>query len=217
MTAIEKADSLNEMIEGANSNNLFMQCNTPDHSAFRFLPDGFTARLCKREELIIWKAMWAQGKYMDFVNYYYDAVYAPHEDEFFSRCTFAVDVNDNPVATAGVWRSYGRINTVLWFHVLPEYEGRGIGRGIFSEVLKNAGFPIYVHTHPIANRAIKLYSDFGFKLVTDPVVGYRENNLYASMPYLKEVLPKRDYETLQTIKANPELLDAALLNELAEF
>ena len=100
---------------------------------------------------------------------------------------------------------------------MPEYEGRGIGSGLFSEVLKNAEYPIYVHTHPIASSAIMLYSDFGFKFITDPVVGYRENNLKDSLPYLKEVLPERDYDKIKTTNANQALLEAALLNELAEF
>lgn len=210
-------DTLQKMIEGANSNNLFMQCDKPNHNAFRALPKKFASRLCRRNELIVWKTMWAQGKYMDFVNYYYDKVYAPFEDDFFNRCMFAVDDNDKPVATAGTWLSYGKVNTVLWFFTLPEYEGLGIGRGLFSEVLKTVEFPIYVHTHPIAHKAIKLYSDFGFKLITDPVIGYRENNLQESLPYLKEVLHEKDFANLQTVNANPALLDAAFLNELAEF
>jgi GNAT superfamily N-acetyltransferase len=205
------------MIDGANSNNLFMQCDKPYQEAFKPLPEGFTARLCRRDELIVWKTMWAQGKYMDFVDYYYDLVYAPFEEEFFDRCLFAVDENDKPVATAGTWLSYRRINTVLWFHTLPEYEGRGIGRGLFSEALRTVGFPLYVHTHPIAYKAVKLYSDFGFKLITDPAVGYRENNLQESLPYLKKVLPDKEYARLMTTKANHALLEAALLSETAEF
>jgi GNAT superfamily N-acetyltransferase len=205
------------MIVGTNSNNIFMQCDKPNLSAFQPLPEGFAVRFCKRDELIVWKTMWAQGQYMEFVDYYYDRVYAPCGDEFFQRCVFAVDENGIPVATSGVWRSYGRINTVLGFLVLPRYEGKGIGRGLFSEVLKNAEYPIYVHSHPIANRAIKLYSDFGFKLVTDSVIGFRENNLQESLPYLKEVLPEKAFQSLQTVKANAALLEAALLNELAEF
>ena len=69
----------------------------------------------------------------------------------------------------------------------------------------------------MANRAIKLYSDFGFKLITDLVVGYRENNLQESLPYLKEALPEKDFANLQTTKANPALLEGALLSEFAEF
>jgi len=211
------SDKLETMIDGANSNNLFMQCDTPNLDAFRSMPKGFATRLCRRDELIVWKTMWAQGEYMEFVDYFYDKVYAPRENEFFRRCTFAVDDNDKPVATSGIWVSYGKINTVLGFFVMPEYSGCGIGRGLFSEVLISAKYPIYLHTHPTANMAIKLYSDFGFKLITDPVVGYRENNLQESLPYLKEVLPERDFANLQTTKANPELSEAALLNEFAEF
>ena len=208
---------LQKMIEGANSNNLFMQCDTPNQKAFCPLPKGFTSRLCKRDEIIIWKEMWAQGKYMDFVNFYYDKVYKPLEDEFLSRCTFAVDENDKPVATAGIWRSYGKISTVMWYHTFPEYEGCGIGRGLLGEVLKTAEYPVYVHTHPIAHRAVKLYSDFGFKLLTDPEIGYRKNDLNESLPYLQEVLPEKDYAGLQFAKANKEFLAAAMSSEFAEF
>ena len=211
------AETLQDMIAGANSNNLFMQCDEPNRIAFRPMPSGFSTRLSRKDELDIWKEMWAQGKYMDFVNFYFGEVYAPHGDEFFNHCTFAVDINNEPVATSGIWRSYGKVNTVLGFFVLSEYEGLGIGRGLFSTVLKNAEYPIFVHTHPIATKAVKLYSDFGFKLITDPVVGYRENNLYESLPYLKDNLPQKDYANLQTTKANPAILEAALLRELAEF
>ena len=210
-------DSLQDMIKGANENNLFLQCVEPNRNAFRPMPNGFTTRLCKKNELGIWKEIWADGKYMDFVNWYYNEVYAPHGDEFFRRVTFAVDENDKPVATSGIWCSYGKINTVLLFHVLPKYEGLGIGRGLFTDVLEKTAFPIYAHTHPIASRAIGLYSDFGFKLITDPVVGYRENNLQESLPYLKETLPEKVYANLKTTKANSGLLEAALLREMAEF
>ena len=206
-------DTTQNMLAG----DIFMQCDTPNEAAFRPLPNGFSTRACRREELAVWKAIWAQGKYMDFVNHYYDKVFAPHEDEFFRRCIFAVDENNSPVAASGIWLSYGKISTVLGLFVLPGYEGRGIGRGLFSAVMKNADYPVYVHTHPIAGKAIKLYYDFGFKFITDPVVGYRANNLQESLPYLREVLSKKDCADLQTTKANPALLQAALLSEFAEF
>ena len=205
------ADSLQNILSG----DLFMQCDMPNKSAFCQLPSGFSTRLCKREELITWKTIFAQGEYMDFVNRYYDKVYAPYENDFFSRCLFVVDENDTPIATSGIWLSYRKINTLLGFFVLLEYQGQGIGRGLLSEVMKNSDYPIYLHTHPIAAKAIKLYSDFGFKFVTDSTVGYRSNNLQESLPYLKEAL--RDSANLQTVKANPALLEAALLSEYAEF
>ena len=207
------ADTLQDVLAG----DLFMQCDTPNQSAFRPLPSGFSVRPCRREELIIWKTIFAQGEYMDFVNQYYDKVYAPHGDDFFRRCIFAVDENDKPVATSGTWLSYGKINTLLGFFVLPEYQGQGIGRGLLSAVMKNADCPIYLHTHPIATKAIKLYSDFGFKFIVDYTVGYRGNNLQESLPYLKEVLSEKDYANLQMAKANPALLEAALLSKFAEF
>jgi len=211
------ADTLQDMLTGATTNNLFMQCDEPNVSAFCSLPEGFSARPCRQNELGLWKEMWAQGKYLDFVNYYYKKVYAPQKGEFFRRTMFAVNENDKPVATAGIWCSYGKINTVMFFHVLPEYQGQGIGRGLFSEILKHTTFPVYVHTHPIATRAIRLYSEFGFKFVSDSVVGYWENNLQEGLAYLKEVLSEKDFEQLQTTTANPSSLEATLLSELAEF
>ena len=206
-------DSLQNLL----SSDIFMQCDIPNQNAFRPLPSGFSARLCWRDELIVWKSMFAQGEYMDFVNQYYDKVYAPYEDDFFRRSIFLVDKNDKPVATSGIWLSYRKINTLLGFFVLPKYQGQGIGRGLLSIVMKNADFPVYLHTHPVAVKAIKLYSDFGFKFVTDPIVGYRKNNLQESLLYFKEVLSEKDYANFHTVKANPALLEAALLSEYAEF
>ena len=84
------ADTLQNMIDGTNSNNLFMQCDSPNQEAFHELPEGFTSRLCKRDEIIIWKEMWAQGKYMEFVNFYYDKMYALYEEEFLFKSSFVL-------------------------------------------------------------------------------------------------------------------------------
>jgi GNAT superfamily N-acetyltransferase len=199
------------------ASNLFMQCDTPNQKAFSSLPDGFTIRLCRRNELAIWKDIFAQGEYIDFVNYYYDKVYAPFEDDFFQRCLFVVDKDDKPIATSGIWLSYGKINTLLGFFVIPEYEGFGIGRALLSEVMKNANYPVYLHTHLIASKAIKLYLDFGYQFITDNIVGYRNNDIQKSLSYLKEILTIHNVTNIPMIKANSTLLEAALLNEFAEF
>ena len=130
---------------------------------------------------------------------------------------FACAPNNKTVASTFIWRSYGTINTVGWFRVLPEYEGKGLGRAILSEVLKNTEYPVYLHTQPTSARAIKLYSDFGFKLITDPVIGYRNNDLKVSWQYLKKVLPTNDFTGLQFTEANKELLVAAMSSKVSKF
>ena len=130
---------------------------------------------------------------------------------------FVCDMENKPVASTFIWRSYEKINTVGWFRVLPEYEGRGLGRALLSEILKAADLPVFLHTQPTSARAIKLYSDFGFKLLTDPVIGYRKNDLAESLPYLQKVLPESDYTKLRFSKANKILLGAAISSEISEF
>ena len=136
---------------------------------------------------------------------------------FFRRCLFVCDSADKSVASGFIWRSYRQINTVAWLAVIPEYEGRGLGRALISKILSDTKFPVYLHTQPTSARAIKLYSDFGFKLVTNPTVGYRKNDIEKSLEYLHAVLPPADFKKLRFATANEELLIAALLSETAEF
>jgi RimJ/RimL family protein N-acetyltransferase len=159
----------------------------------------------------------AEEQYVIYVTAFYDRVYAKYESEFFNNCLFVCDADDAPVASTFVWKSYRSINTVGWFRVLPAYEGMGLGRAILSEVLKGAEYPIYLHTQPTSARAIKLYSDFGFKLVTDPTIGFRKNDLTESLPHLKKILPERDFDALKFTEANDSLLKAALSSEMSEF
>ena len=208
---------LGEQFETLGNYNIFMQCDTPNEDAFSKLPDGYSFRLCRRDELDTWKRILVHEKYVDDVTAYYDRVYAPHEDEFFRRCLFVCDANDTPIASTFIWRSYGLINTVGWFGVLPEHEGKGLGRALISEILRTAAFPVYLHTQPTSARAIKLYSDFGFKLITGFIPGNRKNDLDDSLPCLQKVLPEKDYVKLQFTTANPELLIAIQSKEMAEF
>jgi GNAT superfamily N-acetyltransferase len=199
------------------SYNLFMMCQAPNREAFSELPDGFSFRLCRFDELELWKRLAVDEPYVDYVTDYFDKVLAKLDGEFFRRCTFVCDMNDKPVATCFLWSSYGTINTVEWFRTLPEYEGRGIGRALLSKLLRNTDYPVYLHTQPTSARAIKLYSDFGFKFITNPVVGFRENNLAESLPILKKVMPEVDFAALRTVQAPVAFLEAAKSSEIAEF
>ena len=214
--AFQKA-GITDVYETIGNYHLFMMCQTPNFDAFRDLPEGYISRLCRPDELEVWKRVAADEAYVDYVSEYYDRVYAPHGDKFFEKCTFVCDENDKPVATSFIWKSYGLINTVGWTRTLPQHEGKGLGRALLSVILRDGEYPVYLHTQPSSIRAIKLYSDFGFKLVTNPMVGHRQNHLAKSLPYIKQAMHPADYERLQFAEADEALHKAALTREYAEF
>ncbi len=197
--------------------NLFMMCRAPNPAAFGSLPEGYHRRLCRPDELAVWMRTAVDAAYIGYLADYYQRLYAPREDAFFRQCTFVCNSRDEPVATGFIWRAYGAIDTLAWLRTLPAYEGRGIGRALIGSLLQGAQYPVYLHTQPTSARAIKLYSDFGFALITDPVVGFRENHLQQSLPYLRRVLPRADYQALRTTTADAALLKAACSSEFAEF
>lgn len=204
--------------------NLFMTCDRIDRGAFAALPEGFTVRACRPDELDVWKRMHfdteeearANRAYMDE---YFARVYAPRGDEFFRRCLMAC-AGEVPVGTCFVWRAYGRVNTVHWFKVLRAWEGRGLGRALLSRALEGLGaddMPVCLHTQPASFRAIKLYSDFGFRLVTDARVGARPNDLGRALPALCEAMPLEAFRALRFAPAPDELVKAAAGESFSEF
>ena len=208
---------LRDSFESIGSLNLFMVCEELKADAFCSLPQGYSSRLARRDELDAWKHTAVEEPYVKAVADYYENIYAKNEEEFFRRCTFICNSEDKPVATAFIWRSYGKINTLAWLRVLPGEEGKGIGRALLSVILKTAECPVYIHTQPTSVCAVKLYSDFGFKLITNPVVGHRKNNLNESLPYLQKVMTGENYAKLQFTGADSSLHAAALSSEVSEF
>ncbi|QSE97845.1 hypothetical protein [Fulvivirga lutea] len=59
--------------------------------------------------------------------------------------------------------------------------------------------PIYLHTQPRNFRAVKLYADFGFKLLKGGSIGNRVNELEKCLLILKEFMPNKDFERLEII------------------
>lgn len=202
--------------------NLFMMCAQPRPGAFRPLPEGFYTRLCTPEELGIWGRMNVDDpRYPTYMADYFAQVYAPRREEFFQRCTFVCNGDGQPVATCFLWRAYGgRLPTLHWFKVLPEYEGRGIGRGLLTHLLRGLApdsLPVYLHTHPHCGRAIGLYADFGFRLLSGPPVGGRSNDLEEGLPYLRQAMPPEIFARLHTAPAPRELLEIAGESPHSEF
>jgi len=197
--------------------NLFMMCERLNKSALSELPAGYHIRACRRDELEIWKAIHFDtpseaAENNAYMTGFFNRVYAPDGDLFFQRCLFVCDSGDRPAGTCTAWRTFGCASTIHWFKVLRSHEGKGLGRALLSESMRrlSAGdYPVFLHTQPSSYRAIKLYSDFGFALLTDPQVGHRSNDLDAALPHLKRLMPESVFSQLCFRKTPLWFLDAA--------
>jgi len=210
------------------SKDLFMMCPALNPSALRELPQGFHFRMCRPDELETWKEMLLDfphtpevyDEYMQVMTDYYNDVYAKKTDLFFQKCLLACNEDDTPIGRGFIWKAYDKINTIHWYKVLKAYENRGIGRAILTAIMKDLAdeeYPVFLHTHPSSFRAIKLYSDFGFRLISNPAVGNRNNDLEECLPILEKFMPKSDFDKLRIIEAPQYFLDAAASSEIEEF
>ena len=133
---------------------------------------------------------------MDYLTGYYNRVYAPLPQRFPARWHLLYD-GATLAASCTLWEAYPGYETIHWLKVHPLYEGRGLGRAILTKTLENHCGEVFLHTQPTSYRAIKLYTDFGFALLTDPVVGTRENHLTDVLPVLSRVMTPASYEALR--------------------
>ncbi len=212
MSDINKLDNTEEEIP---DKSIFMICERLNKNALSELSIQYHTRYCREGELDIWKAMPFDDpkqaeEYREFMTEFYNSVYANKGDLFYQRCLFVCDVDDKPIATCFLWKAYDEFNTIHWLKVVKEYEGKGIGRALLSVImkdLKKEDYPVYLHTQPGSYRAIKLYSDFGFKLISDPIIGSRKNDLEECLPILKKFMPKEDFERLKITEAPKGFLE----------
>jgi ribosomal protein S18 acetylase RimI-like enzyme len=204
--------------------NIFMMCKQVNRQAFAALPLGFAVRTLWRKELDTWKAMPFDDDYTAeraaYMDEFFRITYAAQEATFFANTLVVCDPNDQIVGTCFLWKAYGLFNTVHWFKVIKAYEGRGIGRALLSILFQdvtNADLPIYLHTQPESFRAIKLYSDFGFDLLTDQRIGPRDNHIEQCLPFLQAQMPKQDYAQLRFTAAPAEFIAGMALQHEDQF
>ena len=205
--------------------NLFMMCRALNPDALSELSKEYHVRTCRKNELDIWKAMpfddeKSAKEYKGFMTKYFDEVYGNKEYLFFQKCLFVCDKNDTPIGTCFAWKAYEKISTIHWFKVRKNYEGLGIGRALLSIVMrsiKENDYPVFLHTQPSSFRAIKLYSDFGFAFLTDPIIGYRQNDLDECLPILRAHMYQSDFERLQFSKAPVGFLEAVKTSSINQF
>lgn len=202
-----------------------MMCEQVNETAVTGLSTGLRLRFCRKDELDIWKRMPFDDareaeKHNEFMTDYFERVYAPKDELFFNTCLFVCNAEDQPIATGFIWKTYDTFNSVHWLKVVKSQEGRGIGRALLSIILGQldpADFPVYLHTQPSSYRAIKLYSDFGFRLLTDPVIGTRTNDVEECLPLLAESMTKDSFERLKTSRAPASFLKALAKEREPEF
>lgn len=206
--------------------NIFMMCDKLNTSTLKELPNGFHIRNCRPNELKIWMEFPFDNEDDKKNNYqymcdYFKNVYGNNEEEFYKRCLFVCeDKTEKPIATCFIWKSYNKINTIHWFKTLKEYEGKGLGKSLLSHImksLKEEDYPIFLHTQPASFRAIGLYSSFGFKIITNEVIGYRENNYKESLPILKQFMNEESFNKLEFIEAPPSFDEAAKSSKISQF
>lgn len=205
--------------------NIFMMCKSLNESALSNLAKEFDVRNCREDELRIWKQMPFDNpeeakEYESFMDDYFKTVYSVQEELFFQKTLFVCNQADEPIATCLLWKAYKEFNTIHWLKVKKEYEGLGIGRALLSIIMRNLpkqDYPVYLHTQPGSYRAIKLYSDFGFKLLTDDWIGNRKNEIGECLPILKKCMPAKDYNNLQTINAPSYFLERLKEVDTIEF
>lgn len=205
--------------------NIFMICEALNPDALSELPVGYSVRNCRRDELGIWKAMpfdeaGLTEEYDRFMTDFFNTTYGGKEELFFAKTLFVCDKDDKPVATCLLWKAYDEFNTIHWFKVLKEYEGRGLGRALLSIImrdLKPADYPVYLHTQPGSFRAIRLYSDFGFALLSGEKFGARKNDLDECLPILKEFMPEKYFQNLKITGAPREFAEALDKYETIQF
>ena len=205
--------------------NIFMMCEALNPAALRDIPEGYTIRTCRPDELDIWKGFPFDAEAdrvacSNFMSTYFDQVYGPHGSKFYDVCLFLCDMDNRPVATCFAWKAYGCFTTIHWFKVRKELEDRGLGRAMLSEGMRCIApedYPVYLHTQAGSYRAIHLYRDFGFSILTDPIIGTRNNQFDQSVPYLQCAMGEERFTRLRFTCSDGRFSNAAVQHSIIEF
>ena len=179
------------------------------------LPQNYTIRTCRRDEVDRWKTFPFDTekdaqKYEDFMSEYVDRVYGDRLQEFLDNTFLLCREDGEPIATCSYWKAYDRFFTIQWFKTVKQYEGRGLGRALLSHVMDEfalGDYPIYLHTQPGSFRAIKLYSDFGFSLLSGDRLGSRKNDLSESLAILQDFMHSEGHKKLEIVEPDPVIID----------
>ncbi len=83
--------------------------------------------------------------------------------------------------------------------------------------LEEKDFPVLLHTQAESYRAIKLYPDFGFKIVTNKNIGSRRNDYKEALPLLENRMKIKDFNNLSFGKISEDILKIINSGKINEF
>ena len=136
-------------------------------------PAGFAERFYRRGEQSSWAGVETRaGEFstIDGALEHFAREFAPFEEAMEERCVFAIDESTGaPVGTATAWYNdargseWGRLH---WVGVVPEHQGKGIGRSLVSAALRRMTSyhtKAYLTTQTTSVAAVRIYLDVGFR------------------------------------------------------
>ena len=200
--------------------DIFMVCRKIKTMAFKNLSDEYYVRNLQKTELELWKKLpFYEYEYTQKDNEnmtkWFKLLYSKNEELFYKKCSVVCNKNGEIIGSCFLWKSYdNQINSVHWLKIVPQYENKGIGRALltilFKDVVKK-DMPIYLHTQVGSFRAIKLYSDFGFKILSDKKIWKINNDINLIKELLKKYIPKEYLKNIKYSKAPKDFLK--IINE----
>jgi ribosomal protein S18 acetylase RimI-like enzyme len=190
--------------------DVFMICEKINENAYTNLSPEYSFKKLKTSELETWKGLpYYEYEYSEKernnMTDWYKKLYEKNEKEFFKKCMVVCNRNDEIIGTCFLWKSYNnRINSVHWLKVIPPYENKGIGRALLSVLFRDINkndLPIFLHTQVGSYRAIKLYSDFGFKILSDKIIHRKNNDIKVCKDLLRQYMLEKYFKKLKYKKA----------------
>ena len=205
--------------------NIFMVCSEVRSDALSELDDRLSVRFGAPTDFDTWKAFpfdTAEDAeaYDTYMTTFFESAYGNKSKEYWAGTRFVCEPDGTPIAKGGVWQAFGELTTLQWIKTRADHEGSGVGRALMSMLMQSITrqqFPVFLHTQAGSVRAIKLYTDLGFAIITDTVPGPRPNQYAEALDYLAAKMPAEAFANLRFAGAPPQLLDVLARHDTVEF
>jgi RimJ/RimL family protein N-acetyltransferase len=130
---------------------------------------------------------------------YYDHEFGRFPDELAKRQLFAVSPSGEYIGTSSAWwvdtPQKRRLPIVHWVAVKPEHQGKGLGKAVVAETLRNlcgfnGGADFYLTSSTYSHKALHLYRSLGFTFDAEspwPWLDTSDNQTAEAVAYLDKL------------------------------